>query len=71
MSNIITQTQTQTQTETQKTFVLKLRASVSTNIEEKHVTWDEKVINNEHMNKKKSKNCCIFCKKKYDNLFVP
>jgi hypothetical protein len=28
--------------------------------EEKKVTWDEKVIDNEHMNKKKSKICCIY-----------
>lgn len=28
------------------------------------VTWDEAVVDNEHMNKKKSKSCCIFHKKK-------
>lgn len=28
--------------------------------EEKKVTWDENVIDNEHMNKKKSKICCIY-----------
>jgi len=29
-----------------------------------HVKWDEKVIDNEHMNKKSSKRCCIFHKKR-------
>ena len=29
-----------------------------------HVKWDEDVVDNEHMNKKSSKRCCIFHKKR-------
>jgi len=32
-------------------------------IREKIVTWHESVIDNEHMNKRKSNKCCIFHKK--------
>lgn len=40
-------------------LVLRLRA--------KKITWDEDVVNNEHMNKKSSKRCCIFHKvRRYD-----
>ena len=31
-------------------------------IREKIVTWHESVIDNEHMNKRKSNKCCIFIK---------
>ena len=44
--------QTQTQTQTVEIVILKIR--------EKRVTWHESVIDNEHMNKRKSKKCCIF-----------
>ena len=47
--------QTQTQTPTVEIVILKIR--------EKRVTWHESVIDNEHMNKRKSKKCCIFHKK--------
>ena len=30
--------------------------------QKKKVTWHESVIDNEHMNKRKSKKCCIFHK---------
>mmetsp|Transcript_7358 Transcript_7358/g.14645 ORF Transcript_7358/g.14645 Transcript_7358/m.14645 type:complete len:168 (+) Transcript_7358:181-684(+) len=32
--------------------------------DEKRVTWDEDVVNNEHMNRKKSNKCCIYHKPK-------
>ena len=47
--------QTQTQTQIVKIVLLKIR--------EKRVTWHESVIDNEHMNKRKSNKCCIFHKK--------
>ena len=31
-------------------------------IQKKRVTWHESVIDNEHMNKRKSNKCCIFHK---------
>ncbi|SIO73708.1 protein phosphatase inhibitor 3 (I3) [Babesia microti strain RI] len=33
-------------------------------IPERNVTWAEDTIDNEHMNKKSSKRCCIFHKKR-------
>ena len=42
------------QTETTQMLVLQLR------MRNKKVTWHKSVINNEHMNKKKSNKCCIF-----------
>ena len=45
----------QIQTQIVKIVLLKIR--------EKRVTWHESVIDNEHMNKRKSKKCCIFHKK--------
>jgi len=42
----------QIQTQIVKIVLLKIR--------EKRVTWHESVIDNEHMNKRKSKKCCIF-----------
>ncbi|KAL6939842.1 hypothetical protein ACO0RG_003689 [Hanseniaspora osmophila] len=46
--------------------VIKLRASADSKSNQKtadkkpQVTWKEDVVDNEHMNKKKSKICCIF-----------
>eukprot|EP00375_Theileria_parva_P001710 XP_764385.1 hypothetical protein [Theileria parva strain Muguga] len=34
---------------------------------EKSVTWAQNTIDNEHMNKKSSKSCCIFTGKKKSN----
>lgn len=45
----------------EKCLILKLK---NLNIEKK-VSWDENVIDNEFLNKKKM-NCCDFCKKKYN-----
>lgn len=54
-----TQTQTQTETETVPVPVLKLNLQgqdTSTEInDKKHVQWEQDVVDNEHMNKKKSK----------------
>jgi len=44
---------TQTVTITNKQLILKLRV--------KRVTWDPRVIDNEHLNRKKT-NCCCFKK---------
>eukprot|EP00603_Paraphysomonas_imperforata_P002636 CAMPEP_0114436662 /NCGR_PEP_ID=MMETSP0103-20121206/13581_1 /TAXON_ID=37642 ORGANISM="Paraphysomonas imperforata, Strain PA2" /NCGR_SAMPLE_ID=MMETSP0103 /ASSEMBLY_ACC=CAM_ASM_000201 /LENGTH=85 /DNA_ID=CAMNT_0001606965 /DNA_START=65 /DNA_END=322 /DNA_ORIENTATION=+ len=36
-------------------------------LREKKITWDEEVVNNEHMGKKSSNRCCIFHKaRRYD-----
>ncbi len=73
MSSTVTQTIEQTQS-SPTTLVLRLqpRSNFIKSVKnEKRVSWDEAVIDNEHMNKKKTKNCCVFCKKKYDTLFVP
>ena len=58
-----TQTQTQTQIQTQivELLVLNIRENKEV-INKKKVTWHESVIDNEHMNKRKSKKCCIFHK---------
>mmetsp|Transcript_15360 Transcript_15360/g.23123 ORF Transcript_15360/g.23123 Transcript_15360/m.23123 type:complete len:106 (-) Transcript_15360:112-429(-) len=45
-----------TETEQKQRLVLRLR--------EKKVTWDEEVVNNEHLGRKSSKRCCIFHKQK-------
>jgi protein phosphatase 1 regulatory subunit 11 len=45
-----------TQTET-KTKTIQL---LTLTIQKKRVTWHESVIDNEHMNKRKSNKCCIF-----------
>jgi hypothetical protein len=45
-------------------FLVKLRqreAEAEAEANE-HVTWDKDVVDNEHMNKKSSKKCCIFHK---------
>ena len=55
------QTQTQTQTQTVELLVLNIRENKEV-INKKKVTWHESVIDNEHMNKRKSKKCCIFHK---------
>ena len=43
--------------------------------EEKRVTWAEDTIDNEHMGKKKSNICCIYCPRKhtpaYDEQHIP
>lgn len=41
-----------------KTIVLKLRSKSN-----KKVQWDSNVIDNEFLNRKKSKCCCVYCKK--------
>lgn len=46
---------TVTKTETTKTLVLKLIKS-----KVRKVTFSKETIDNEHLNKKKSKICCIF-----------
>ena len=55
------QTQIQTQTQTVELLVLNIRENKEV-INRKKVTWHESVIDNEHMNKRKSKKCCIFHK---------
>ena len=42
------------ETQTIEVVILRIRAK------SKQVTWHESVIDNEHMNKKKSNKCCIF-----------
>ena len=42
------------ETQTIEVLILRIRAK------SKQVTWHESVIDNEHMNKKKSNKCCIF-----------
>ena len=44
------------QTEVTELLILKIR-------KKKKVTWHKSVIDNEHMNKRKSNICCIFHKK--------
>ena len=44
------------QTEITELLILKIR-------KKKKVTWHKSVIDNEHMNKRKSNICCIFHKK--------
>ena len=66
-----TQTQTQTQTQPIKQLVLIIQDELicqPCNMLKK-VTWHESVIDNEHMNKRKSNKCCIFHKRQewYDN----
>ena len=54
----ISKTETVTQTEEEQRDKAK---------QERHVTWDESVIDNEFMNKKKSNKCCIYHKpRKWD-----
>lgn len=55
----------QTQTETQQSNILHLRADTEKTKKTKkktraQVRWTEDVVDNENMNKKKSKICCIF-----------
>lgn len=50
---------TSTETETQTS--LRIRA-VNDEETKKHLSWDEAVIDNENLGKKKSKVCCIFHK---------
>jgi len=40
-------------------LILRLKSNINN---KKSVSWDEKVIDNEFLNKKKI-NCCVFCKK--------
>ena len=58
----MSQTQTQTQTQIVELLVLNIRENKEV-INKKKVTWHESVIDNEHMNKRKSNKCCIFHKK--------
>ena len=44
--------------ESTEILILKIR-----NTKQKKITWHESVIDNEHMNKRKSNICCIFHKK--------
>ena len=55
--NTNTMTQTVTMTETKEEEEEKSKEK-----KEIHVTWDESVIDNEFMNKKKSNKCCIYHK---------
>ena len=57
----MSQTQTQTQTQIVELLVLNIRENKEV-INKKKVTWHESVIDNEHMNKRKSNKCCIFHK---------
>lgn len=50
----------------EKTVKLKLQKKAST--ESRKVTWTEETVDNEHLNRKKSKCCCIYVKPK---KFVP
>lgn len=56
-TKIIQQTQT-------KKLRLKLRGINKTR---KRVTWRSDVVDNEHMNKKKSKKCCVYHRPKLWN----
>jgi hypothetical protein len=40
-------------------LILRLKCNINN---KKTVSWDEKIIDNEFLNKKK-KNCCFYCKK--------
>lgn len=66
-----TQTVTQTNGNNPNLFTIILQRSDETILRNQqirdnslHVTWDESVIDNEFMNKKSSKKCCIFRKPK-------
>ena len=45
-----------------KSLVLRLRSSKKEK-SPKSITWDPSVIDNEFLNKKKSKSCCVFCQR--------
>lgn len=45
-----------------KSLVLRLRLSKKEK-SPKSITWDSSVIDNEFLNRKKSKSCCVFCQK--------
>ena len=45
-----------------KSLVLRLRSSKKEK-SPKSITWDSSVIDNEFLNKKKSKSCCVYCRK--------
>ncbi|AFZ81591.1 protein phosphatase inhibitor domain-containing protein [Theileria equi strain WA] len=46
---------------------IDIECKFTENDEAKSVTWDPNTIDNEHMNKKSSKCCCIFTGKKGHN----
>ena len=58
-SNISTSTSTESQT---VTMTITKTEEEGKSEHEMHVTWDESVIDNEFMNKKKSNKCCIYHK---------
>lgn len=65
----------QSQTTTQSKIVLKLHYKEDEEQkDEKKVKWSEDTIDNEHMNKRKSNICCIYCPRrhtpKYDEQYV-
>ena len=49
-----------------KSLVLRLRGSSIKSF--KSIKWDSSVIDNEFLNKKKSKCCCVYCPKKKNFL---
>eukprot|EP00924_Labyrinthula_sp_SR-Ha-C_P008170 snap_masked-scaffold_11-processed-gene-5.30-mRNA-1 protein AED:0.10 eAED:0.10 QI:0/-1/0/1/-1/1/1/0/121 len=61
------------QTAVNESYVLRLRVpnlheSSTETVENPRVRWTQDVVDNEHMNKRSSKKCCIFHRKKnYDS----
>ena len=52
-----------------KSLVLRLRSSKKVK-SPKSITWDTSVIDNEFLNKKKSKSCCVYCQKPKSHPFT-
>ena len=51
-----------------KSLVLRLKSSKKVK-SPKSITWDPSVIDNEFLNKKKSKSCCVYCQKSKPHPF--
>ena len=51
-----------------KFLVLKLRSSKKVK-SLKSITWNSSVVDNEFLNKKKSKSCCVYCQKSKPHPF--
>ena len=52
-----------------KSLVLRLRSSKKVK-SSKSINWDPSVIDNEFLNKKKSKSCCVYCQKSQPHPFT-
>ncbi|OAF70639.1 Protein phosphatase 1 regulatory subunit 11 [Intoshia linei] len=61
-STVITETETQTVEETETPEISILRLETNQPSTSQNVQWTDDTIDNEHLNKKKSKCCCIYRK---------